>query len=1044
MAKIGEYRLRIYDLLYEKPICEYAETKGNKRQSNILILGTGWIGNEVFKAAFWDGQALDTELNITVASQNAVAYKEQVLSIKEGAVMPALKKYAEQKHYANLRFVDIDVAESVDAVGLRPLDFATNRYNYIIISLGNAEHNWLAASELIAQISEVHAATAEQKQRVLVNVFNEFSDSISVDEQEMLMEEGRDNGIEVHFWGNESVTGTELDRIARNINFSYSMKYNQRINKHDADDQFESSRIAEFVASPRDYEIGDINVAANFIGANYAADSSFASAVHIPVKLAMCKNDDSKQDPVDTLKEAIRKKNKLYWRLVALEHRRWNAYIVTRGFRAPTPKEEETLLYQKGNTHQDKQRLLHMCLCDCGTKASLTNDFDHQYDSWIRKKCPANDPSELDRASLRAHQLTKKLSSQIDIEAVLHLIVGSSAEYSNLRRAISKLANDDDNSLVLYQKSLEKAIEYATSVSSAEAERLKEVDLKLFPIKTRNARMDFFSLDEQLVEMLPFALWYGKKYGTVITLSDGMTTSTYDVIIPTLFCAQNAVFIGKAVNSRKYQNAIANYFESRGGNTTPEFITLSTMDMESIFDCLEEQLTKYGHHDIIINCVPNRGCDVALAIGRLMEKYPGNINAVQYLQNKGIVSFSADKNVGVGLDNKTFSLSEYIQLMGGRIANEYAGLYDSSEYESIMALFKKYCEPTHFKGADGKTPGSFNTWATVTRFFSQSSKDTNYGDGIKKELERDELHYTGSFSESVFRNSLIGNVLDQLQTYHIIRDYERTTVDNMITVDFEYTNPEIGGLLQQFELGQITKEDQYKSLKFIPMNGGLKVSSRLVQRAPIISSGETETHRKVKLAFLQELLQRRYIENLQINEENDTVSFAFRDVATMRLMKTQGLIFELIVYYLMRESGKYDDVETGVKIAWNVEDISQEQQLIELLDRKGPSCFGYSEYVKARGEVIKQGIIGESESVKNEIDIIALSGMNATMVSCKTSDNDNMQWVYEIRAVSDHFQAKGVLAVSSDYRNKSRAAFVERTNQMNVELWGTETLWESE
>ena len=199
----------------------------------------------------------------------------------------------------------------------------------------------------------------------------------------------------------------------------------------------------------------------------------------------------------------------------------------------------------------------------------------------------------------RSHQLTKKLSSQIDIEAVLHLIVGSSAEYSNLRRAISKLANDDDNSLVLYQKSLEKAIEYATSVSSAEAERLKEVDLKLFPIKTRNARMDFFSLDEQLVEMLPFALWYGKKYGTVITLSDGMTTSTYDVIIPTLFCAQNAVFIGKAVNSWKYQNAIANYFESRGGNTTPEFITLSTMDMESIFDCLEEQLTKYGHHDII-------------------------------------------------------------------------------------------------------------------------------------------------------------------------------------------------------------------------------------------------------------------------------------------------------------------------------------------------------------------------------------------------------------------------------------------------------------
>lgn len=1043
MTKIGEYRLRIYDLLYEKPICEYAETRNNKKQSNVLILGTGWTGNEAFKAAFWAGQALDTELNITVASQNATAYKEQALSTKAGAYMPALKLYAEQKHYANLRFVDIDVEEGVDAAGLAPLDFAANRYNYVIISLGDAEYNWLAASELITQISEAQAESAEQQHGVLVNVFNEFSDSISTDEQEMLRDEGRDNGIEVHFFGNESVIGTELDRIARNINFSYSMKYDQRINKHDADNQFEESRIAEFVESPKDYEVGDISVIANFIGAKYMADSSFASAVHIPVKLAMCRKADTKMDPVDTLKEAIRKKNKLYWSLVALEHRRWNAYTVTRGFRAPTPEEEETLLYQNGNTHQDKQRLLHMCLCDCGTKASLTNDFDHQYDLWIRKKCPANDPSELDRASLRAHQLTKKLSSQVDIEAVLHLLAGSSPEYSNLRRAISKLANDDDNSLVLYQKSLDVSMEYALSISSEEADRLTEVDQMLSTIKIRNARMDFFSLDEQLVKMLPFALWYGKKYGTVITLSDGMTTSTYDVIIPTLFCAQNAIFIGKAVNSRKYQKAIANYFESRGNNTMPEFITLSSMDVESIFACLEEQLIKYGHHDIIINCVPNRGYDAALAIGRLMEKYPGNTNAVQYLQNKGIVSFSADKNVGVGLDNKNFSLAEYIQLMGGRISNEYAGLYDSSEYESIMALFKKYCEPTHLKDANRKASGSFNTWAAVTKFFSQSAKDTNYGDGIKQELEGDELHYTGSFSESIFRNSMIGNVLEQLQTYHIIRDYERNIAGDIVTVDFEYLNPEIGDLLRRFESGLITEEDQYKSLKFIPMNGGLKVSSRLVQQAPIVSPGETETHRKVKLAFLQDLLQRRYIEDLQINADDDTASFAFRDTATMRLMKTQGLIFELIVYYLMRESGKYDDVETGVKIAWDAEDIPQDQQLLELLDRKGSSCFGYSEYVKARGEVIKKAIIGESESVKNEIDIIALSGMNATMVSCKTSDNDNMQWVYEIRAVSDHFQSKGVLAVSSDYRNKSRAAFVERANQMNVTLWGTETLWSS-
>lgn len=42
---------------------------------NVLILGNGWAGNEAFKATFWTGQSLNTELNITVASKNATKYR---------------------------------------------------------------------------------------------------------------------------------------------------------------------------------------------------------------------------------------------------------------------------------------------------------------------------------------------------------------------------------------------------------------------------------------------------------------------------------------------------------------------------------------------------------------------------------------------------------------------------------------------------------------------------------------------------------------------------------------------------------------------------------------------------------------------------------------------------------------------------------------------------------------------------------------------------------------------------------------------------------
>ena len=1038
MSKIGEYRLRIYDLLYEKPICEYAETAGSRKISNVLIVGIGWIGNEAFKSAFWAGQALDTTLNITVAAKNASVYKNHILSSEDGSVMPALKTFAEEKNYANLKFVDIDIEHEIVRTELNKLDFAAGRYNYIVISLGNAEHNWLAASEIIPLISEARKYEAKTN-NVIINIFDELADDIDSEIQEMLIDEGRSCGIEVHFFGKSTDTHVKLDQIARNINFSYCMKYDQRISKKEADRQFEASRIAEFVESPCEYKTGDTNIAANFIGAKYSADSSYASAVHIPVKLAMCKNSNVRKLPIGTLKNSIRKKNNLYWKLVSLEHRRWNAYMVTRGFRAPSLFEEENFLYHNDNTHLDKHRLLHICLCECGDKATLKNDFDNQYYLWRRKNYPLNDPSELDRASLRVHQLTDMVSNQIDIKGVLRLVAGNNTEYSNLRRSIIKLINDDNNSIVLYKTALIAAKSYADSVSKEEIGKINRVEKMLSPVVIRNGRVDFFGLDEQLIEMIPFALWYENKYETVITISDGMTTSTYDVIIPTLFCAQNAVFIGKTVNSRKYQNAIKNYFKGRGGNTQPSFVELSTINVDTVMNCLERQLKAYEHQSIIINCVPNQGCDVALAIGRLIEKYPESINTVQYSRDKGIVSFSSDKDIGVGLDNKSFSSSEYIKLMGGRIENEYASLYDSKEYESLLSLFKKYSKPLQYS-SDTKE-GSINTWALITRFVSQSSKDSNFEEKIHKENECAILHYCGVFLQSVFESAHIDEVLNHLQTYHIIRTYDKLAVDNKVTVTFDYINPELGDLLRKFENDQIVDTDYYKALKFIPMSGGLKISNRLVDHTELVSSDETEVHKIVKQEFLLDLLKLKYIENLQINEEDNAVSFAFRDEKTMRLFKTQGLVFELIVYYLMRDSGKYDDVETGVKIAWDAEDTPQEQQLLDELSKYGSGSFGYSKYLEARSKVIRRSALGEELSVKNEIDIVALNGMQPTMVSCKTSDHDSMQWIYEIKAVSDHFQSRGILAVSSDYRDKSRSMFVARANQMDVVLWGTERLW---
>ena len=76
--------------------------------------------------------------------------------------------------------------------------------------------------------------------------------------------------------------------------------------------------------------------------------------------------------------------------------------------------------------------------------------------------------------------------------------------------------------------------------------------------------------------------------------------------------------------------------------------------------------------------------------------------------------------------------------------------------------------------------------------------------------------------------------------------------------------------------------------------------------------------------------------------------------------------------------------------------------------------------------------------------MIGINGMESVMVSCKTSDKDSMQWLYEIRSVSDRFLSKGVMAISSDFSRADNSAFLERAKQMNIPVWGTDTLWSPE
>ena len=48
MVKIGKYRLKAYELLYSTPLSDYVEQTSKNKSYNVLIVGNGWMGNEIF------------------------------------------------------------------------------------------------------------------------------------------------------------------------------------------------------------------------------------------------------------------------------------------------------------------------------------------------------------------------------------------------------------------------------------------------------------------------------------------------------------------------------------------------------------------------------------------------------------------------------------------------------------------------------------------------------------------------------------------------------------------------------------------------------------------------------------------------------------------------------------------------------------------------------------------------------------------------------------------------------------------------------------
>lgn len=994
----------IYSLLFSRPLFEYAVTVNNQKHIDVLIIGDNDTVLEAFKAVYWCCQMSDDYYtSITLASSSSVGLKKKLYD-----KMPALK---DSLVSTNTQFIEYD---SIDKSLIDK-----NKYVFLSDDIDQGQNAFISLFE----------ETCDPHTKRLLCVFGSG------------LQSRKNNNTEIINMSDDSVFEEEfvkLERYAYNSDFAYAMGENERCKK---------KKYSEFV---------NVN--------EYAYLSSLSFPVHIPYKLRVCEehNESNNISAIETLKESIEQRNSLYYQLLDIEHRRWMAYMVTEGWRMPTDEELSQYAYNNygfgGNDQREKVKKLHPCMCKGSSKGCILLKHNGLWESTSRKGIstlqemkefldlyyPEEEFSDLEAISLVLHSLANKKAYQVNegIDTMFDFADCLSNKenltiYNHLRQSAHKLIRREENAISLFENTLKQA--QAAALEDGCYDKIEYIKRSMQIVIERNRKKNFFMIDSVMIDMIPFCLWYGVDNRTVVTFSSILPTD--DVIVPTMLCAEKAIFIAPFI-TEKYKQSIIEYFEKRNHNTESIFIICDTENQEAVFDIMDNVCNEYD--GVVLNCVNHSESTVVMTIGAVAEikKLPVFI----YSNACGLINITNGKKADSLLNKKSFTVDEYVNLMGG----EYSNLYDSTPYyrelDQLESMFVKYSyEQDYSKGGKKKI---YSTWSALSNFFRTASKNKTYNIAAKYGKQC----YKGIFEKDVFDNCRIESFLTNLQTYRIISGYKKKSINkehkDRLIIEFTYYDSRLNNLISQYDCQHTfdlvdRRKTLQKRLGFSLSQEAIEVQDLHVEKAQLCNSDEQTRIKELKVGFIKELKEKGMIHSVSFSNDKDYVTLTFDNFSILSLFKNQGKLFELILYYKLKNCGYFSDVQTGVKISWSSKNLTLEDLVADIIERSG--TYGYNNYLesfkKARNDFFyTQYNIGTA----NEIDIVLTNGMIPTFISCKTSKSVGNGELYEIASIAEHFHAKPVLAVTKDLERESSNLLLLRAKQMGVSLIGFETIFDTD
>jgi len=374
---VQEYTNIAYNLFNDVPLY-YPLLKRNIQGSSkekeliLTIIGDSKINLEVFLGAYWCGQMLDCKLKINVITENVQRFILTVNSVNQEILQSGLfngeadktllRVYPKQEiyspAYAEFNFInaDLQTGDYLEILNKRdgnaPLLIFSD---YFVIDLGSDEQNMSIATELSRIIQKENLGKTAAHQNVIAySIFDsntkDIVNSFSIQSEDVF-----------------------LYAFAA-IKDIYSCK--NIFMKHINEPAFSISKVH----SKADME--------SFLKDEYNWWASIARVLHRKYKIYSVGLLSPRENPGVINKDEIEK----YWemtdsndetcdRLTWLEHRRWNAFLRTKGFAAPSETQWNSYAYKdtaNGVTHKNTNLKLHPCIIESSEKIQIENsDWDN-------------------------------------------------------------------------------------------------------------------------------------------------------------------------------------------------------------------------------------------------------------------------------------------------------------------------------------------------------------------------------------------------------------------------------------------------------------------------------------------------------------------------------------------------------------------------------------------------------------------------------------------------------------------------------------------